>query len=217
MLIQKRTALLTIAIMLLILLADQALKVWVKTSMLMYERIQLAGDWAYLLFTENDGMAFGFDGIGTLFLALFRLAAITYLFFKLVHLLRHARPLGYIICVALVIAGALGNVIDNCFYGLIFTASTPYELARLVPMGEGYGSFLSGHVVDMFYFPMIDTILPEWLPFKGGERFVFFSPIFNLADAAISCGAVAIALFYRQELSQDLGSSKEEDKQDVTA
>lgn len=208
---KKHTAIIASGIVALILLADQSLKIWVKTSMLMYERIQLAGDWAYLLFTENDGMAFGFDGIATFFLALFRLGAIAFIGYYLLRLIRTSRPLGYIVCMTLVLAGALGNVIDNCFYGLLFTASTPDQLAQLVPMGEGYGSFLSGHVVDMFHFPIIDTILPDWLPFKGGERFIFFSPIFNIADAAISCGAIAIALFYRQQLAMDLEKPKQEE------
>lgn len=201
---RKHTAIIAASTILLTIIADQMLKIWVKTSMLMYERICLASDWAYLLFTENDGMAFSFDFISTEYLTLFRLIAISLLTIYLVRLVRTMRPLLYIVCIALVLAGALGNVIDNCFYGLIFTASTPYALAEVVPIGEGYAGFLSGHVVDMFYFPIIDTTLPGWVPIKGGERFVFFSPIFNLADAAISCGAIFIALFCRKQLSEDL-------------
>ncbi len=187
----------TSAILLLVIVSDQVLKVWVKTHMLLGEHIYIT-DWFYLLFTENKGMAFGLEFVGTLFLTLFRLIAVVFFVGYAVKMIKLHKPVGYVVCLTLIVAGALGNVIDNCFYGLIFSQSTPFELAQSVPIGQGYGSFLSGHVVDMFYFPIIDTQLPDWLPVGGGSRFVFFSPIFNLADAAISCGAIAILLFYRK-------------------
>ena len=165
--------------------------------MLIGEKIKIA-DWFYLFFVENKGMAFGMDFIGTLFLTVFRIVAVSFFVYYLVGVIKQGRPLGFIVCLSLVIAGAFGNVIDNCFYGLIFSQPTFFSPATLVPLGSGDGTFLTGHVVDMFYFPIINTTLPEALPFVGGSHFVFFSPIFNFADAAISCGAIAILLFYRK-------------------
>ena len=162
----------------------------------LHSSINMIGEWAILFFTENKGMAFGWDFIGTTFLTLFRVFAVVVLVLYMLQLIKRNFSLGYIVCVALVLAGATGNIIDNLFYGLIYSESTPC----------GYGGFLEGKVVDMFYFPIIDTTLPQWLPLKGGERFIFFSPIFNFADAAITCGGIAILLFYRKAFSRSLGT-----------
>lgn len=187
------------ALVLLILLADQIIKFGVKTNMALYERIDVT-DWCKLLFIENRGMAFGMDFIGTMFLTLFRVAAIVLFSFILVRIVRKKAPVGLIVCFALVVAGAAGNIIDNCFYGLIYSESVPGGApAQLVPWGEGYSSFLSGKVVDMFYFPLFRW--PSWVPLIGGD--VFFGAIFNFADAAISCGAIAILLFYRRYFTAD--------------
>ncbi len=194
-------------IIVFVLVADQIIKWAVKTQMCLYEKICIT-DWFHIFFTENDGMAFGMDFIGTAFLATFRVIAVaffSYLLFRLVRTLRY--PIGLIVCVALVVAGAAGNIIDNCLYGLIFSESLPFgEPSVLVPFGEGYGSFLSGRVVDMFYFPLFTW--PDWMPVLGGN--IFFGAVFNFADACISCGAVAILLFYRKFLTETPAKDNEE-------
>ena len=184
-----------------ILLIDQFIKWEVKTNMSLYERIEITS-WFHLLFTENQGMAFGMQFVGTLVLALFRVIAIAFFLYYLIRLCRKESPWGLIICVSAIVAGAVGNVIDNCLYGLIYTESTYMEPAHLTALGQGYGNFLEGRVVDMFYFPLFTW--PDWVPFLGGE--VFFNAIFNFADASISCGIVALLLFY----SGHLGLTKKE-------
>ena len=203
-----------VSVVILILFCDQLIKFHVKTSMPLHSSVNLLGNWALLLFTENKGMAFGWDFVGTTLLTLFRFIAIGVLIWYLHKLITKNYSLGYIFCVAAILAGAAGNIIDNLFYGLVYSESTPWTAATLVPFGTGYGGFLEGRVVDMFYFPVIDTYLPEWLPWKGGERFIFFSPIFNFADAAITCGGLAILFFYRKSFSKSLGNK---DKQESTA
>lgn len=192
-------ALVAVAIVAGVLCCDQLIKLWVKTNMRLYESIHVT-DWFYIYFTENKGMAFGMDFIGTMFLSVFRIVVVSAFVWLLVKVVRGRYPMGLLACVALLVAGAAGNIIDNCFYGLIFDESTPLEVAHLVPAGSGYGGFLTGHVVDMFYFPLIDSHWPEWVPLVGGEHFVFFSAIFNFADAAISCAAVALLIFYPKYL-----------------
>ncbi len=192
-------ALLAIAVMVCVLAGDQLLKLWVKTHMRLHEAIRVT-DWFYLYFTENKGMAFGMDFIGTMFLSTFRIVVVSVFIWLLIKVIRGRYPMGLLVCMALLVAGAAGNIFDNCFYGLVFDESTAYEVAHFVPWGHGYGHFLTGHVVDMFYFPLVDTYWPDWVPFVGGEHFVFFSAIFNFADAAISCGAVALLIFYHRYL-----------------
>lgn len=209
---QRLRAIVAAVLVLFVLLVDQIIKFEVKTNMSLYERIDVT-DWCKLLFIENRGMAFGMDFIGTMFLTLFRVAAIVLFTFILVRVVRKKAPIGLIVCFALVVAGAAGNIIDNCFYGLVYTESVPCGApAQLVPWGEGYSSFLSGKVVDMFYFPLFRW--PSWVPLIGGD--VFFGAIFNFADAAISCGAIAILLFYRQYFTVDylLRRSKAERESD---
>lgn len=179
-----------IAIVLLILLADQVLKIWIKTHMQIGESIPMLGDWFKIYFVENEGMAFGmaFGGeVGKIILTLFRIVAsvgITWAIFYLVQ--TKARKLT-IISVSMILAGALGNIIDSCFYGLIFNDSY-YQVAEFMPKSGGYAPFFQGRVVDMLYFPIIDTILPSWLPLVGGKHFTFFDAIFNIADCAITIG-----------------------------
>ena len=177
------------------LIIDQIIKLSVKLGMRLYESIHVA-DWFYIYFTENPGMAFGMEIFGKLFLTLFRIVAIAFLVSYVGKIRGKGFPKGYLVCVALIIAGAMGNVIDCVFYGPLFSESTPYAVSHLVPWGEGYAPLLKGKVVDMFYFPLVEWNWPDWLPFIGGNHFIFFSPIFNFADACISCGVIAILLFY---------------------
>ncbi len=199
---------LAVLIVFVVLLIDQLIKICVKTNMLLYERIHIT-DWFYIYFTENNGMAFGMEIFAKLFLTLFRIVAvvlITGYLYKIVHHPVRIKT-GYIVCLSLILAGAIGNIIDCVFYGEVFSASLPDQVASWVPVGSGYSEWLHGKVVDMFYFPIIDTFWPQWMPFVGGEHFVFFSPIFNFADAAISCGIIALLLFYSSYLNAASGTS----------
>ena len=192
----KYRSVVAIAIMLAVIIIDQIIKIQIKTHFSLHEVYRIT-DWFQLVFTENRGMAFGMQFVGTLFLALFRVVAIGFFGVVLYRLISRKAPYGLIVCVAMIIAGAAGNIIDNLFYGLIFTESTPWgNPATLVAFGQGYGSFLTGRVVDMFYFPLF--VWPDWMPFVGGD--VFFGAIFNFADASISCGVIALALFYYKQL-----------------
>jgi signal peptidase II len=182
-----------------VLLADQALKFWVKLNFRMGEELRIA-DWFILHFTENPGMAFGLElggDYGKLALSLFRIVAVVGIFFWLRSLSKQKAPGVAIVSVALILAGALGNIIDSALYGLIFSDSMR-EVATLFPEGGGYASFLHGRVVDMFYFPLFKGYLPDWLPFWGGDYFIFFRPIFNLADSSISVGVFLLLLFQRK-------------------
>ena len=202
---------LSVAIIILVLLIDQIIKVAVKTSMYFHESIRVA-DWFYIYFTENNGMAFGMEIFGKLFLTTFRIVAVCVIAYYLYKVVRKGTmKTGFVVCLSLILAGAAGNIIDCVFYGLIFSESTPFQVATFVPWGEGYTSLFHGRVVDMFYFPIIDTYWPDWLPLVGGKRFIFFSPIFNFADAAISCGIIALLLFYGNSLNQ-LSSSNNPQK-----
>lgn len=189
-----------VMIVMSVLFMDQWIKWMVKTHMYMHERIHVF-DWFYLFFTENKGFAFGLSVSDTHFLALFRIVAVAVLGYYLYIVVKRCFPLGYVACISFVLAGALGNVIDNALYGMIYSESTPFSIATVVPWGEGYAGFLQGRVVDMFYFPLIETDWPDWMPFVGGDHFIFFSPIFNFADAAISCGGIALLLFYHRFLT----------------
>jgi len=203
-----------IFIILAILLADQGLKFWVKLNMEYHEQIPVFGSWFRLYFIENEGMAWGwkFGGeIGKLLLTLFRLIAVIFGVFYIRNLIRKKEHPGFIACVALIFAGALGNLIDSLFYGMIFSASEyGYPLARLFPEEGGYAGFMHGRVVDMLYAPIIeDKILPEWIPFWGGNEFTFFSPIFNIADFSISVGVIAILVFQGKFFKKSGDSVKE--------
>ena len=196
-------AFLAVLIPLGIIVIDQIIKIAIKTQFLLGESYEIAS-WFQLRFTENRGMAFGMDFIGTGILTVFRLCAVAFFIYVLSKEVKKRAPIGFIVCLAMIIAGAFGNIVDNAFYGLIFTESAPYYAAsfgalpaHFVPMGQGYGTFLHGHVVDMFYFPLFQW--PDWVPFLGGGT--FFGAIFNFADAAISVGAAAMILFYYKYLS----------------
>lgn len=183
-----------------ILCIDQAIKIWVKTSMSLSESIHVT-DWFYINFIENNGMAYGMQIGSKLALSLFRVVAIGVLSWYIWQQVRKpGTRWGYIVFLTMVLAGAAGNLIDCMFYGLCFSPSSYYDVSQYVGFGNGYAPFLMGKVVDMFYFPLIETTYPDWFPFYGGERFVFFSPVFNFADASISVGVVALLLFYRQEI-----------------
>lgn len=188
-------------IVVLLLVIDQVIKIEVKTGMYLHESIRVT-DWFYISFIENNGMAFGMTIVNKLVLSLFRIFAISVVGWYLFRQIKHNARTLWVVCLALVFAGAIGNLIDCMFYGLIFNASSPYYVSYFVPFGHGYAPFLMGKVVDMFYFPLIVTTWPEWIPFVGGDEFVFFSPVFNFADSCVSVGVILILLFCRKELSQ---------------
>ena len=185
----------------ILLVIDQIIKISVKTGMCLHESIRVT-DWFYISFIENSGMAYGMTFVNKLVLSLFRIVAISVVGWYLCRQIKRGARMVYVICLALVFAGALGNLIDCMFYGLIFNASSPYYVSYFVPFGHGYAPFLMGKVVDMFYFPLIVTTWPEWMPLCGGEQFIFFSPVFNFADSCISVSVVLLLLFCRKELSQ---------------
>lgn len=191
-----------------VLVIDQIIKIWVKTTMFLHSSIHIT-DWFQIFFTENNGMAFGMELFGKLFLTTFRIVAVILILWYLVDIIKQNLKTGYIVCIAMILAGACGNIIDCVFYGVIFNESTYSQIASFVPVGEGYGSWFQGRVVDMFYFPIIDTHWPSWLPIWGGQHFIFFSPIFNFADASISCGIIALLLFYHKYLNASFGKKKE--------
>lgn len=195
---RRRTqALLCVAITTFILVADQAIKIAVKTGMYMHERIHIT-DWFYILFTENRGMAFGLELMDKYLLTSFRICAVAFLVWYICRKIRTGVEWGFLICITAVLAGAAGNIIDCLFYGMIFNNPPAPLLAEFVPWGTGYEGLMQGRVVDMFYFPLIEWTWPKWMPLYGGVHCVFFSPIFNFADACISCGVVAMLLFYRR-------------------
>lgn len=202
-----------VAVVFLVLLLDQLSKVWVKTHMGLYDSIPVT-DWFRIYFVENNGMAFGIEAGGKLFLSLFRIVAVVLIIFYIRRLVRENYKTGFIVCVTLVLAGAAGNIIDSIFYGAIFEASYPGHVASMVPWGEGYSSLLHGKVVDMLYFPLFSGTWPDWVPMVGGEEFLFFRFIFNVADSAITVGVILILLFYRKTLSYSLLSKTEREKLD---
>lgn len=191
----------SILIVLLVLIVDQVLKIWVKTHMTIGEEIHVAGNWFILHFTENEGMAFGFTfggPAGKLMLSIFRIIAVIIIGIYIYRLQKKSPHPGLIISFSLIMAGALGNIIDSAFYGLIFNASSFHNVAILFPPEGGYGSFLHGKVVDMLYFPVIETSLPKWVPIWGGEPFTFFRPVFNIADSAITSGVLLLLIFQKK-------------------
>lgn len=165
------------------------------------QEFHIAGNWFIIHFTENNGMAFGLQfagGYGKLALSLFRILAVGFLGWYIVHLVKKKTSFGVIFSFSLILAGALGNIIDSAFYGVLFSESTYFDVARFLPAEGGYSTFLHGKVVDMFYFPIIEGNYPQWLPFVGGNSFVFFRPVFNVADSAITSGVFILLIFQRQ-------------------
>lgn len=193
----KKAALIVIGI----LLADQILKIWVKTTFYMGESLPVFGNWFYLHFTENEGMAFGMQlggEYGKLMLSLFRIIAVIVIIWWLIRVTKTGASNLLVVCISLILAGAIGNIIDSAFYGLVFSDSTYMQIAAMFPEGGGYGTFLHGRVVDMFYFPIIESRYPSWFPFVGGDEFIFFRPVFNIADAAITTGVLILIVFQRR-------------------
>lgn len=202
-----------IAIVLLVLLLDQALKVWVKTNMEYGEYFNILGfDWARIHFVENPGMAFGIElggEYGKLALSLFRIGAVFFLIYYIGQLIKMQVPFGLLVSFALILAGALGNILDSAFYGLLFSESQYHGgLATFMPEEGGYASFLHGRVVDMFHFPLFEGRFPEWVPKWGGQHFEFFRPVFNLADTSITIGVLNILLFQRSFFAAEESENK---------
>lgn len=187
-------------IIIAVIAADQALKIWVKTHFYLGEDYKIT-DFFYLYFVQNPGMAFGMEMGNKLFLSVFRIVAVAALFYYIGRLCAKSYiPKGYVACVALITAGAMGNIVDCAFYGLIFDNPMPRALATMFPPDGGYAPFLHGQVVDMLYFPLFSFDWPQWMPWVGGDHFIFFHPVFNLADAAISVGIIVLILFYSKYL-----------------
>ena len=184
---------------LLLLVVDQLLKFWIKTNMFLGQEFKIF-DWFIIHFTENNGMAFGLEfggDAGKIILSLFRIIVIVWGFSYITTLTKSKLPNGLLIALGLVFGGAIGNIIDGVFYGVLFNDSYN-QIAEFLPAVGGYSTFLMGKVVDMFYFPLINTHFPNWLPLFGGEHFIFFRPVFNIADAGISVGMFVLILFYRK-------------------
>jgi len=193
-------------VIILILFLDQVLKIWIKTHFVVGQELHIFGRYGMLHFIENNGMAFGMEmggKPGKLILSMFRLLAIGAIGWYLSALVKKKANTWLVIATSAIMAGAIGNIIDSAFYGLLFSPSTYDQVARLFPAGGGYAPFLHGKVVDMFYFPVINTQWPSWSPFRPGESFVFFRPVFNLSDSAITCGVIAILLFQKRLFAED--------------
>ncbi|MDX9906251.1 MAG: lipoprotein signal peptidase [Bacteroidales bacterium] len=201
-----------ILIVFLVLVADQVLKFWIKTHMTIGEEIHVLGNWFILHFTENEGMAFGitFGGaFGKLILSIFRIIAVIVIAIYMFRMRAKSPHPGLVWSFSLILAGALGNILDSAFYGLIFSHSSYHTVASLFPPGGGYASFLHGKVVDMLYFPVIDTTLPDWIPIRGGTQFIFFRPVFNIADASITTGVLMLLVFQKKFFPKKEGPAQE--------
>lgn len=192
-------------IIFLILIADQVLKIYVKTTLPLGASQRVIGNWFQIRFIENPGMAFGIDfpgRFGKPALTIFRIVAAFFIGWYLRSIIKKDAPAGFIICLAVIFAGALGNIIDSVAYGLIFSESNYFEAATIFPEGGGYAPLLNGRVVDMLYFPLFEGNYPDWFPFFHGQKFIFFRPIFNIADSSISVGVAAILIFQRKYLKE---------------
>lgn len=209
----KNKTILSVLLIAAILIVDQIIKICVKTNMMLGEEFLVMGqEWFRIHFVENNGMAFGIEmlggSIGKLFLSLFRIVAIVAIALFLRKLCKMEVSTMLVVCVSMVFAGAMGNVIDCVFYGVVFDTSLGH-VASFMPEAGGYSTWMQGRVVDMFYFPLIGGYIPDWVPIWGGEQFLFFRPVFNFADASISVGIVMLILFCRNELSNALNAVTE--------
>lgn len=207
-------------LILAILFIDQVFKIWIKTNFHIGEEISLIGNWAKLHFIENEGMAFGmsFGGeFGKLALTLFRIIASVLIFIYLRKIIDKKESKLNIYSISLIFAGAVGNIIDSIFYGIVFSESTYFSIAELFPSNGGYGTLLHGKVVDMFYFPIINTSFPTWMPFTGGEPFTFFNAIFNIADISISVGVglLVISLLFFQKKEENIEKDNIKDSKET--
>ena len=210
--VRRRRTLMTAAIIAAVIIIDQIIKFWVKTHFYLGESVTVTS-WFKLLFIENNGMAFGMEIGSKLFLTLFRLLAVGALIWYISRLIRRNADVstGYLVCLSLITAGAAGNIFDCVFYGVIFNNPMPPEVATLFPADGGYASLFHGKVVDMFYIPLFSFYWPDWMPFVGGDRFSFFDPVFNFADAAITVGIIILIFFYYKNLT---GVPEEKSKED---
>ena len=208
-----KTGWLVTAMVVILLIIDQIIKLYIKTHFCLGESVRVT-DWFYIEFVENNGMAWGMSFIGKFWLSLLRLVAICVLFWHLRRIIQRGthRKL-YIYLVALVLTGAIGNMLDSIFYGLIFTASSTEYVSYMVPFGTGYAGVLMGKVVDMFRFPFFTYTWPDWVPFFGGQHGTFFDPVFNFADSCVSVGVISLLFFCREELEQ-LGGGKKKNEQE---
>jgi signal peptidase II len=198
---KKQLAILSIV---LILILDQTLKIWIKTHYYLGEEHKIIGNWFLFHFVENKGMAFGFEfagRFGKIILTLFRLVAASAIFWYLMKLIKKGIPSGLVISISMIFAGAVGNIFDSAFYGVIFTDSYG-RIAEFLSPGGGYETLLHGSVVDMLYFPLIKGTWPSWSPINANQPFLFFRPVFNIADSSITCGITIILLFYRKILNE---------------
>lgn len=191
----------------ILLVIDQVSKILVKTNMTIGESFSVLGDWFQILFIENPGMAFGMEfggNIGKYILTILRIVLVIVMFIYIRRLLKKGSevPMGVCVGVMLVMVGALGNIIDCMFYGILFGESTMTQIGAFLPQGGGYAPFFLGKVVDMLYFPLIDTTWPEWVPWVGGESLIFFRPIFNFADSCITVGALYLLIFHWKFFSE---------------
>ena len=176
---------------------DQCVKIWVKTHMALHDVIDITG-WFKIAFVENNGMAFGMELVDKIFLTSFRIVAVVWIVWYMARVIRRGTGWAYVVCLSMILAGAAGNIIDCMFYGMIFNNPPSPLVAEFVPWGSGYESLFYGRVVDMLYFPLVEWRWPDWMPVCGGNNFIFFSPIFNIADASITCGVLALILFCRK-------------------
>ena len=189
-----------ISLIVIVLFIDQLVKIEIKTTMTIGESITVFGNWFFIKFIENPGMAFGLDipgKQGKPILTIFRIIAVVAIGWYLRELVIKGAKTGLVLCVALIFAGAMGNIIDSVFYGVIFNESTYFSVAQIFPKEGGYGHILHGRVVDMLYFPILQGTYPNWFPIWHGQEFIFFRPIFNIADSSISIGIISILLFQK--------------------